>query len=282
MRIFNPILLNDSDLHQKLMKDGFFITELFTGKEIELLNEGYQDFLSYTDRSRFSHFAASCAVPEIKAKSVAREHLDRVCRKAFKRLFREEAADLVGGTYLIKTCGEGTRPNGLHQDLPMIDETSTFAMYSWTPITETGQNTGKLFVVPGSHLHGIRQRTGPELFDLSESDLLELGFSVETLDIPMGHTVFFDTALMHGSLPNTSVKDRVTVNYYVKSKQADYLYFVRNAENPLDVDVYEIDRDHYYFNQLDPIGTDPNFRFLRYLRTERQLSAPLGPTDAPR
>ncbi len=275
MRTFNPILLNDSNLHQKLVQEGFFITELFTGEEIALLNEGYQDFLSHTDRSRFTHFAASCAVPEIKAKIVAREHLDRVCRIAFKRMFREEATDLVGGTYLIKTSGEGTKPNALHQDIPMVDETSTFALYSWTPITVTGLNTGRLFVVPGSHRHGIRQRTRPESLNLSENDLARLGFSLQVLDIAQGQTLFFDTALMHGSHPNTSGRDRVSVNYYVKSLESPYLFFAENSASAGHVDVYEADRNHYYLNQLDPLGSDPERKFMRHRRTEPQIEAPL-------
>ena len=276
MRNYSSKLFRDRILQEEFEQEGFVVLDVFSPSDVVEMMTTYRSFLELTDPTRFAHLAASCGVPEKEAKRIAKDGLDSICHKRFKTVFDDASTDFIAGTFLIKTAGSRTKENILHQDLPMVDESTTYGIYSWTPITPTNKDSGRLFIVPRSHTLGTRQRTGPVSFNLTDDGLTAVGLSRIVLNVEIGQTVFFDTALIHGSLSNLSQQDRVAVNYFVKPIEAQYLYFGQNSENPSAVDVYEIDKDFYYYNQLDPLGSQPNKNELKYLRTELKITQPLA------
>lgn len=112
-----------------------------------------------------------------------------------------------------------------HQDedfIPTRDRTLTGA---WIALDEAKIDNGCLWVIPGSHKHGIlweMQQQNDSRFDCTDESF---GFPYTDEDaipveVPAGAIVFFNGYLLHRSLPNTRTSGyrRVLVNHYMSAE----------------------------------------------------------------
>lgn len=236
------ILLDNKHLAQ-LEEKGYFISRTLDKQRLDLINNSYVEFCFLSKNNNEETFKPSVLDGNIDAIEYSRKEIDRIFINAFEKIFNIELVDFCGGVFLVKESGNDTH-HSLHQDRALIDERLTFGLYSWTPITETDKNTGRLFVIPGSHKWGNHQRSLEiNLPLLDEKKLLPLA---NVLDVEAGETVFFDTALMHGSFPNNSGKKRVAVNLFVKPKKYPQIHFAKNLSDESLLDIYEINPDFFF------------------------------------
>jgi len=262
----HQILRGDSS-HRSLATDGYFVARVLTDEELQELQSGYRQFLSMIEGEKLNYFAASCNVANRDAVRYSKDLIDGIFTKAFNRIFIEGSFEHTGGVFMMKKSGEDTY-HPLHRDIPVVDERRTYGIYSWTPITETGPDSGRMFVVPGSNHSGSHQRS--HLLEYPKMDEGLYRDSYKVLDVKMGETLFFDARLLHGSQANTSGKTRAVVNFYVKPAHEPCIYYAQNPDDSGLVDVYEI--DPAYFFEQEHHGNTAKGKHMRFLHSEPRLA----------
>ena len=154
--------------------------------------------------------------------------------------FFVEDAELLGSALQIKPPSESSELNP-HQDSSLVDERRWPSVYAWIPAADTDERNGGLFVLPGSHRFGNRQRTLNVPWQL-ESYIEAMRERGTSLRVEAGQVVFFDSATVHWSPPNRSDQLRVAVNSFVKPSAAPLLHFFADERtSPGTVEAYEID-----------------------------------------
>jgi hypothetical protein len=266
-RTYAQRLLSSEEHHNALVTDGYFVAEVLSEQELQELQAGYQHFLSLIEGEKLNYFAASCNVANREAVRYSKELIDRIFKQAFNRMFIEGSFEHTGGVFMMKKSGEDTY-HPLHRDIPVVDERRTYGIYSWTPITETGPDSGRMFVVPGSNHSGSHQRS--HLLEYPKMDEGLYRDSYKVLDVKMGETLFFDARLLHGSQANTSGKTRAVVNFYVKPAHEPCIYYAQNPNDSGLVDVYEI--DPAYFFEQEHHGNTAKGKHMRFLHSEPRLA----------
>lgn len=161
------------------------------------------------------------------------------------RPFFTEDAELMGSALQIKPPSETSELNP-HQDSSLVDERRWPSVYAWIPATDTDERNGGLFVLPGSHRFGNRQRTLNVPWQLLP--YLELMRERGTsLEVPAGQVVFFDAATVHWSPPNRGDRLRVAVNSFVKPAAAPLMHFYKDDSTPDGaVEAFEIDLGFFH------------------------------------
>lgn len=151
-----------------------------------------------------------------------------------------DSAELLGSALQIKPSSATSELNP-HQDSSLVDERRWPSVYAWIPATDTHEGNGGLFVLPGSHRFGNRQRTLNVPWQLHR--YIELMRARGTsLEVEAGRVVFFDSATVHWSPPNRSDRLRVAVNSFVKPAAAPLMHFFKDERSSDGgVEAYEID-----------------------------------------
>ncbi len=266
-RNYNHIIVKDQTLHHRLVEKGYFIAKTLDAPALQILRDAYDTFMQMSGGETIDAFKSSVNFKNAEAVKFSREKIDSVFRNAFDNIFISEKVTYTGGVFLIKPSGADTY-HKLHCDRALVDEINSYGLYSWTPITETSETTGKLFVVPKSNYSGNHQRSpSVAVIELNE-DLYRNDY--EILDIKAGETIFFDTALMHGSLANTSGRNRVAVNFFIKPADTPYMHFARNNDDDTMVDVFEI-QPEFFFSQ-EHHSNSATGKYKKLLRTEKLLT----------
>ena len=110
-----------------------------------------------------------------------------------------------------------------HQDEDYIPTRDRSLIGSWISMDRATQNNGCLWVIPGSHQHGIlweQQWHGDRRFDCAEQSI-DFPYREEEsipVEVEPGSVVFFNGYLLHRSLPNKAPEGtyrRALVNHYM-------------------------------------------------------------------
>jgi ectoine hydroxylase-related dioxygenase (phytanoyl-CoA dioxygenase family) len=112
-----------------------------------------------------------------------------------------------------------------HQDEDYIPTRDRSLTGAWISLDQATVENGCLWVIPGSHKHGIlwdQEWHGDKRFDCSHESV---GFPYTEKDgipveVPVGAVVFFNGYLLHRSLPNRSKSGfrRALVNHYMSAE----------------------------------------------------------------
>ena len=107
-----------------------------------------------------------------------------------------------GSGFLLKPTGEFSELSP-HQDSSLIDETKFFSYFGWIPLQDTNVTNGGITVIPKSHLWGINYRSLDIPWLLKDYENILKKYSIP-IEVKAGEILFFETALIHGSLKNIS------------------------------------------------------------------------------
>lgn len=146
-------------------------------------------------------------------------------------LFRHAriAVPIVWPTLRADLPGEGTYELPLHQDYATTRCHTAWRM--WIPLRDVDRHHGTMEVVPGSQKQGpypySSQGFAPLAIDRSE--LAQRGLAGQTLELPAGDGVIFNPWLVHGSVPNRSLRTKWVLLLHVQ----DLAAFV-NPDEPSD------------------------------------------------
>ena len=120
-----------------------------------------------------------------------------------------------------RDLGKGSSRHPPHQDywyFPMTRSDRIVA--AWTAMEKIDEENGCLFVVPGTHLEGLRMHEYPEgSVNRSYHGIQGFDFDkaraegkVRMCHMDAGDTIFFHPLLIHGSGPNTSPRFRKAIS----------------------------------------------------------------------
>jgi hypothetical protein len=151
-----------------------------------------------------------------------------------------QGANVLGASFVVKSSGhnEMLQP---HQDWNIVDERYYRSYNIWIPLRNTNIENGAVMVMPKSHkwITTIRHQSIPCAFREVYNELIQ---HMITLEIPAGHALIYDHALIHASHANVSNESRIAIAAGMKSQEAD-MFFYWN-ENGV-VEVYNADENHY-------------------------------------
>jgi len=127
-----------------------------------------------------------------------------------------------------------------HQDVAVVDETGFVTYNGWIPLVDSDLDNGTLRFVPGSHRFGNLDRSLalPWAFEGLDDIFREFAVPVQ---VPAGHLVLFDTAIVHCSTPNRTPTRRLAVNCILKPAGAPIRHLVPAPTEAGSVDVYHVD-----------------------------------------
>jgi hypothetical protein len=138
-----------------------------------------------------------------------------------ERAVNPEVARVVFSAVQVKPASVTSRLPA-HQDSFVVDERSAFSANAWTSLDDSTVESGALFVLPGSHRFGNSIRVGSEHDDLHGlHEVIERHARVVTSS--PGQIVLLDSALIHGSLTNTTGRRRLAVSCHVLPRREDLL-----------------------------------------------------------
>jgi hypothetical protein len=145
-------------------------------------------------------------------------------------LFRHAgiAVPIVWPTLRADLPGESTYVLPLHQDYATTRCGTAWRL--WIPLRDVDRHHGTMEVVPGSHRAGpFRYGDGPALPSIDRDELMSRGLTPQCLDCAAGDGVIFSPWLVHGSVPNRSLRTKWVLLLHVQ----DLAAFV-NPDEPTD------------------------------------------------
>jgi hypothetical protein len=269
-----------------IQRQGFAIVDFLNPGEINHLLKGFDDLSNAVQADFGPYFWPSGRHPDPAVRNLAKSHIDAVIPPALKPILKENAVDLIGGTYLIKPPGPATALNP-HQDSSHTDESRFFSVYAWIPLHDTTVENGAIHVLPFSHHWPIRQRSLNVPWLLEPHVEIIRPFMVP-LPMKAGQLLLFDAALVHSSPPNFSDQTRVAVNFYLHPKGQPFTHFYRDESmQEGEVELFSVTTEFYYSEDFEsrpgskypslgiqhqPLTKIPNELLMKWLESDRQQS----------
>ena len=116
----------------------------------------------------------------------------------------------------------GAKGQGMHQDNFYLLAQPATCIAAWTPIDDSTEENGCLWVVPGSHKHDIHCPEGDreaKWSNYGDSHINPFPRDAKPVPVPVkrGQTLFFGGQLIHGSGPNRTTDRfrRTFIGHYV-------------------------------------------------------------------
>jgi hypothetical protein len=157
--------------------------------------------------------------------------------------------------FVNKLPGTGLVPT--HQNLSVVDESRYASVSVWVALVDCVLDNGAMSMLDGSH-RSLRSRRGMWAYQafggIEQATIDELLTPVE---VPAGHAVILDDALVHYSPPNQTDHRRLALQFVMVPEEATSIWHqqVGTDEDGLDVQVWEID-ERFFFEFWHGDGDD--------------------------
>lgn len=155
----------------------------------------------------------------------------------------------------------------LHTDWSFFDQTKYSPVYTCIPLQNIAKdkNNGTMVVVPGSHKISIPYRGEGITEHYISIILTKFSHYFEYLNVPKGHAVFFNPAIVHGLLPNTVNDRNVSIFCLMCEKNAEIIYCYKAKYSFFNrVKVYKVHEiDDYWYVKTG----QKNKSCLQYIKT---------------
>lgn len=194
-------MLRTAAANSQLLKDGYAILEVsqsgLVGKLLDVFNE------TCPEAGASSSFYYSL-MKDGRTNLLLKERLSRIMTDEYRLWFRN--FEVTVESFLCKPA-RFDEPMHLHQDWNHVDEQMFWSLNIWMPLVDVDENSGCIFVIPGSHgwFSGFRSGSYP-----TPRIPAHPSHSERIISLPMrrGQALVFHPALLHGSFPNRSAKAR--------------------------------------------------------------------------
>lgn len=176
-----------------------------------------------------------------KTQGLIFEFIKAYSKKIAPRFANLENCELgEGGTFFIKPPGEESILHP-HQDSTVIDESNSYGVFIWIPLTDITLENGPLYVLPGSHLWGnfYRSQHIPWAFRKEYKYLWE---KMIPITVNKGDIICFDTSIIHASGINKSNEFRVAACGALLPKQHEKVEYLLKGKT---IFKYHIDNDYW-------------------------------------
>ena len=157
--------------------------------------------------------------------------------------------------FVNKLPGTGVVPT--HQNLSVVDESKYASVSVWVALVDCVLDNGAMSLLEGSH-RSLRSRRGMWAYQAFGG--IEQGIIDELLtrvEVPAGHAVILDDALVHYSPPNQTDHRRLAIQLVMAPQEVETLWHqqIGTNEDGLDVQVWEID-ERFFFEFWHGDGDD--------------------------
>ncbi|MEZ5054299.1 MAG: phytanoyl-CoA dioxygenase family protein [Chitinophagales bacterium] len=223
-----PDIFKDKALQNEFNEQGFVKVKLLSAEDIEKLTALFYQFHS---NLRDNAFGASSFHHNRAEKFKIRDTLYPIFLPYFNQLFKDYT--YFGSSYLYKTKGRNS-DLAPHQDWTIVDEKKYVAINIWTPLIDTNEQNGTLFVLPGSQAQKhftLRAPTIPFHFQNKMKKVLK--DSIPT-NASAGEAVILNQSLIHYSTPNIANDIRIAITSGIKTKDAPMLFHYKNERNKIE------------------------------------------------
>jgi hypothetical protein len=230
-------------LDAALDRDGFVVVKLLDADGVERLTKAYDQLgVAPGDPQRACLDTFHCF--DVDYKEAVHAEVEAVLRPAVEPLFDDYKS--LSYCYIQKWPGE-TSGFGLHQDISVLDETKFRSVEVWCALTDTDEENGQLWVVPGSHRWAPVPR-GIHGFPPPYLGIQERLVRRHAVPVPVraGDAIIFNHALLHFSFPNRSGRFRLVAATDMIPTEAQHLHYVAGQAGR--VDVCEIDESFWTVN----------------------------------
>lgn len=243
-RIYDIKLLKNTELQKSLEINGFVhINNIIHQEQIDELNSIYKVATKKFDfNTNNSNFLNTMSLTNSEVKAFLKNETTPIVKRIFEKVLDLNKFRIpFGAAYCINPPNTNQSCNP-HQDPAYVDETVSYSVIAWIPLTDINMQNGCLHILPKSHLWGNNKRS------------ISMGWAFEKysnefwkhmIPIPAksGDIIFFDCALIHGSNVNNTNKDRLAINIpLLPSLQKMITYYPINNNK---LSCYEIDEDYY-------------------------------------
>ncbi|MEZ5321273.1 MAG: phytanoyl-CoA dioxygenase family protein [Microthrixaceae bacterium] len=267
--------LRSDDLEQELVEKGWVVVPLLDQSEVARLRAFYEAG-SVDDR----HLTEGAYDPTYAEFSVI--HSTSVFRaEAFSEVV-EVTAPSVGrllaghrplvANFVNKPPGTGVVP--VHQNWSVVDESRYRSVSVWIALVDCVSDNGTLELLAGSHRR-LREPRGMWAYEAFERAHDEVIRHLDRVDVPAGHAIVLDDAVVHYSPPNRTNADRLAIQLIMVPEDAPGLFCERVEDHgpTSTVKVWEV-TPPFFFDFWHGSGDE---RFGRVV-DEREI--PVGSFDA--
>jgi len=221
-------IFKDKHLQEEFNERGFVKVKLLSKDTILQLNEIFYQFHSNIKENTFG---ASSFIQSKEEKLKIRDTLYPIFLPYFEQLFKDYT--YFGSSYLFKTKGKNS-DLAPHQDWTIVDEKKYVAINIWTPLIDTNEQNGTLFVLPESQAQKhftLRAPTIPFHFQHKIEKVLK--DSIPT-NAKAGEAVILNQSLIHYSTPNLVDDIRIAITSGIKTKNAPMLFHYKNEKGEIE------------------------------------------------
>lgn len=200
--IYSP-LMNDPGLDTQLAIEGYVIFPFLDKNAIDNLTNYYQNF----QKEELNHFYSSTHSPDFEFRKKSSDFIKETISALLPKVLKDYR--LLGGAFVVKPAnGKGILQ--AHQDWNLVNEDKARSYNLWVPLMDVDENNGAVFVLPKSHSK-IPTLRGPHIASPFKNIEQHLWGYLKALRMKAGEALLYDHALIHGSPPNYTKKDRLGV-----------------------------------------------------------------------
>lgn len=118
-----------------------------------------------------------------------------------------------------------------HQDWTFTDEKKYTQVFFWTPLQNVSKRNGCVMILPKSHLffNAIRGTNIPSGLDYAKLRELEKKYA-QYIELKKGDILVLNQSLLHASLPNRSLRNRLAIGLYCLPKEAPAYHYHLDIE----------------------------------------------------
>ena len=208
----------DPLLQEEFNANGYVVVDLADPNELQLILDTYYQL--YPDEQEGCVFSSNDL--DLNRRLPAQALLRKTIETKASTFLREY--QFVCGSFVVKHPGEKSFVEP-HIDYTFVENQLYSAIAVWFPLTDLASDSGRLHVLPGSHLN--TPICGSNIFkrypNISISQMRELHPKI-------GQAVCYDVQLIHASPANQSMRARIAANCVFTPKEAQLLHVTQRDE----------------------------------------------------
>lgn len=201
----------------ELVNEGYTIFPCLEDKDIKALHDYYTQF----QKSQPNHFYATAHSPDFDFRKQTSDFIKNIVEPHVKNILCDYK--LLGGSYVVKP-GNGKGILQAHQDWNLVDEEKARSYNLWIPLIDVNEENGAVFVLPQSHTK-LKTIRGPQILSVFKNIEQKLWNYLIPLPMKAGDALLYDHALIHGSPPNKTEKDRLGIVIGIVKKDVSLQIF---------------------------------------------------------
>ena len=208
----------DPLLQETFNANGYVVVDLADPDELEQILDAYYQL--YPDEQEGCVFSSNDL--DLHRRLQGQASLQKAIETKASIFFRDY--QFVCGSFVVKHPGQKSFVEP-HIDYTFVDNQLYSAIAVWFPLTDLTSDSGRLHVLPGSHLN--TPICGSNIFirypNLSISEMIELHPKI-------GQAVCYDVQLIHASPANQSMRARIAANCIFTPNEAQLLHITQRDE----------------------------------------------------